>query len=61
MGRGGYLKLPKAGTNPRGVEYSKEAIRAMVAHKDTLRIQIEWKTEVSEYDTFKRWVDYWAE
>ncbi len=61
MGRERYLKLPKPGTNPRGVEYSKEAIRTMISHKDTLRIQINWKREVSEYDAFKRWVDYWAE
>lgn len=61
MGREKYLKLPKPGTNPRGVEYSKEAIKAMLAHKNILRIQIDWKKEVSEYDTFKRWIDYWAE
>ncbi len=61
LGRERYLNMPKAGTNPRGVEYSKEAIKAMISHKNTPRIEIDWKKEVSDYDTFKRWVDYWAE
>lgn len=61
LGREGYLKMPKAGTNPRGVEFSQDAIRAMTAHRGILRIQISWKKEASEYDTYKRWIDYWAE
>ena len=61
LGRERYLKMPKAGTNPRGVEFSQDAIRAMTAHRSTLRIQINWKKEASEYDTYKRWIDYWAE
>lgn len=61
FGRERYLKMPKAGTNPRGVEFSQDAIRAMTAHRSTLRMQINWKKEASEYDTYKRWIDYWAE
>lgn len=61
LGRDRYLKMPKAGTNPRGVEFSQDAIRAMAAHRDTLRIQVNWKKEASEYDTYKRWIDCWAE
>lgn len=61
LGRVGYLKMPKAGTNPRGVEFSKEAIGQMLSHKITLRIAIIWRKGVSDYNTYKRWVDYWAE
>ena len=61
LGRGKYLKLPKPGTNPRGVEYSRDAIKLMLTNKNAFRIQIDWKTEVSNYDTFKRWVDYWTD
>jgi len=56
-----YLKMPKAGTNPRGVEFSKEAIEKMIANDDTYKIMINWKKEVGEYDTYKKWVEYWEE
>jgi hypothetical protein len=36
MGREYYLKLPKVGTNPRGVEISREALLELITHKDTL-------------------------
>ena len=31
LGKEKYLKMPKAGTNPRGVEFSKESIQKMLA------------------------------
>ncbi len=61
LGKSRYLKLPKAGTNPRGVEFSKEAIEIMLADKETLKINIDWKKQVLEYDTYKKWVEYWKE
>ena len=61
LGKVKYLKLPKAGTNPRGVEFTKEAIEAMLADKETLKIDIDWKKEILEYDTYKKWVEYWKE
>src|SRR3989338_4458646 len=61
LGMERYLKMPKAGTNPRGTEFSKEAVELMIQHKNTLRIVINWKKEASDYDPYKRWVDYWAE
>ena len=57
----GYLKAPKVGTNPRGIEFSKEALKQMLSHKETLRIPINWQKENTKYDIYKRWVDYWAE
>lgn len=61
LGKEKYLKLPKAGTNPRGVEFTKEAIETMLADKETLKIDVDWKKEILEYDTYKKWVEYWKE
>jgi len=61
IGREKYIKLPKPGTNPRGVEISKEALTMLVNHKLTKVIKINWiKTKV-DYNPYKRWVDYWRE
>jgi hypothetical protein len=55
-----YFKLPKVGTNPRGVEISNEAIRKLVEHKSTKKIVIEWKRDKSiKYNSYDRWVDEW--
>ena len=61
LGKSKYLKLPKEGTNPRGVEFTREAIETLLADKDTLKIDINWKKEIFEYDTYKKWVEYWKE
>lgn len=61
LGRSRYLKMPKAGTNPRGVEFSKDALDTMLHHKKTLKISIDWVKENLKYDVFKRWVDMWDE
>ena len=61
LGKEKYLKLPKAGTNPRGVEFTKEAIETMLTDKETLKIGVDWKKEILEYDTYKKWVEYWKE
>lgn len=55
-----YLRLPKQGTNPRGVEFSRATVDAMLAHEKTIRISIDWKKEKIEYDVYKRRVDYWS-
>lgn len=60
MGKDNYLKMPKPGTNPRGVEFSKEAIIALLRHKETKCIPVLWKKEKFDYDPYKRWVEYWA-
>ncbi|MBI2075676.1 ThaI family type II restriction endonuclease [Candidatus Woesearchaeota archaeon] len=59
LGRKKYLKMPKAGTNPRGVEFSKEAIKQMIEHEETLKISINWVKDDIKYDVYKRWVDRW--
>jgi hypothetical protein len=54
-----YLKMPKEGTNPRGVEITGEALRLLIEHKNTFHIKINWVKEKIEYNSFKRWVDLW--
>jgi len=59
IGKDDYIKLPKAGTNPRGVEISRGALAKLVEDKETRKIEIEWKRTKVAYDPYKRWVDYW--
>ena len=56
-----YIKLPKPGTNPRGVEISKEALSGLVGDKETKVIEISWQKSDIEYKPYQRWVDYWSE
>ena len=56
-----YIKLPKPGTNPRGVEISKEALEALVKDKESKVIEIHWQKAKIDYNPYKRWVDYWKE
>lgn len=59
LGIENYLKLPKAGTNPRGVEFSADGIKRLIEHKLTMHITINWSWSQIDYDPYRRWVDYW--
>lgn len=61
MGRENYVKLPKQGTNPRGVEITQEALATLVSKKGTKSIKINWQKTKIDFNPFKRWVDYWKE
>ena len=61
MGREEYIKLPKPGTNPRGVEITKEALLQLVRNKEAKVIEIDWRKSEIDYHPYKRWVDYWRE
>ncbi|MBI4653628.1 MAG: ThaI family type II restriction endonuclease [Nitrospirae bacterium] len=61
IGRKSYIKLPKAGTNPRGVEITKEALIALVEDSETKVIKINWQRSKIEFNPYKRWVDLWKE
>jgi hypothetical protein len=61
LGREAYIKLPKKGTNPRGVEMTTKALQLMVSDKNTYKISINWKKESVEYLPYKRWVELWGE
>ncbi len=61
IGRERYIKLPKPGTNPRGVEISKEALNALVDDGLSDYIEIRWEKKEIDYNAYKRWVEYWGE
>jgi hypothetical protein len=59
IGRQRYIKLPKPGTNPRGVEISAEALSLLSKHSQSRAIPIQWHKLVVEYDPYDRWLDLW--
>jgi hypothetical protein len=59
MDRKDYIKLPKPGTNPRGVEITKEALSTLI--RDSKVIEIHWQRTKIDYSPYKKWVDYWRE
>lgn len=61
IGRASYIKLPKAGTNPRGVELNRQALQKLLQHKDILDIPIYWKKEMIDFKPFKRWIELWEQ
>ncbi len=54
------MKLPKENTNPRGVEITGEAMRALVRHRNTLSIPINWRKDAVEFNPYNRWVEMWS-
>lgn len=61
IGRQSYIKLPKLGTNPRGVEITKEALLNLVENKRAKCVEINWQRTKVEFNSYKRWVDLWRE
>lgn len=61
VGGKNYIKLPKPGTNPRGVEISKDALLRLVTDENAQKIEITWQRKEIPYNAYKRWVDYWKE
>ncbi len=61
IGRERYVKLPKAGTNPRGAEITKEALLSLIRDSESKVIKIDWQKPEIDYQPYKRWVDYWRE
>jgi hypothetical protein len=59
MGRENYIKLPKQGTNPRGVEMTWNAMKQLLANQKTYSIPINWKKEKIGFRPFDRWVELW--
>jgi len=60
LGRERYIKLPKKGTNPRGIEISSTALKMCLKH--SYLIPIEWKLKKGiSYNPYQRWVKLWEE
>ncbi|HDI72820.1 MAG TPA: type II restriction endonuclease subunit R [Candidatus Altiarchaeales archaeon] len=61
IGRQNYIKLPKPGTNPRGVEITKDALLSLVNDSKSKSIVINWQRTEIDFNPYKRWVDLWRE
>ena len=62
IGIEGYTKVLPRGTNPRGVEFSGEALRRLVGHQSTQSLQIAWNRDPSlltERALYGRWIELW--
>jgi hypothetical protein len=59
IGRLKYVKLPTAGTNPRGVEISAEALNILSNDPRCLKIPIQWNRVKIEFDPYDRWLEMW--
>jgi hypothetical protein len=59
IGRQSYIKLPKAGTNPRGVEISAEALDLLLHHSQSLKIPVKWHRKQVDYAPYERWLELW--
>lgn len=56
-----YLKLPKEGTNPRGIEIRKEALKILLNNSSTYLIPILWNKPNFVFNPYNRWVELWEE
>ena len=61
IGREDYIKLPKAGTNPRGVEFAKNVLARLTADSQAKNIEINWQKSDIGFNAYKRWLDLWRE
>jgi hypothetical protein len=59
IGRERYIKLPRAGTNPRGVEMSNEALNALANYPQSLKFPIKWYRNAMNYGPYERWLELW--
>lgn len=59
IGRQRYIKLPKVGTNPRGVEISLEALNILSDHPQSLKIPVRWYRKKVDYNPYERWLELW--
>lgn len=59
IGVDNYLKLPKPGTNPRGIEFDKDALKRLVEHETSNVIDINWIKHDISHDPYEKWLEYW--
>lgn len=61
LGKYNYIKLPKVGTNPRGVEITKDALSLLINDRQSRSILVEWNRVENNTSSYKRWIDLWME
>lgn len=59
IGRQSYIKLPKTGTNPRGVEVSARALDLLSHHPNSMTIPVMWFRKQIDYNPYERWLEHW--
>lgn len=59
MQRENYIKLPKQGTNPRGVEITRKALEVLSKEKGISKIDINWRRGAPNHSVYERWVELW--
>lgn len=61
IGREQYIKLPKPGTNPRGVEISRKATMLLRDNPKCRAIPIQWNRRKIKFDLYSRWLKLWEQ
>jgi hypothetical protein len=61
MGEENDIKLPKPGTNPRGVEISTNALRTLAQQPQSRRIPVQCVRKEMQYDPDNRWLKLWEQ
>ncbi|PKN73678.1 MAG: type II restriction endonuclease subunit R [Candidatus Cloacimonetes bacterium HGW-Cloacimonetes-3] len=61
LGSESFIKLPKAGTNPRGIEFSNTAFRLLCENKETFKLAIDWKKPDVQIDVYQKWIELWQQ
>lgn len=62
IGKDAYMRLPKPGTNARGVELTAAALNELSQHPHTKRIKIFFKEETLDYkEVYVKWLNAWRE
>jgi hypothetical protein len=63
IGREQYIKLPKQGTNPRGIIMTRKAILQSISNPKTLKIPINWKkdSDLINFNPFEKWIELWKQ
>ena len=56
-----YIKLPKLGTNNRGIEFSTIAMSKLLHNKQTKCIMINWIESELNFSVYERWLELWNE
>ena len=58
IGRLEYIKLPKPGTNSRGVEISTQAIRILAEHPRSMKITVKLEKKENQFDSYKHGLEF---
>ncbi|MCS7305560.1 MAG: ThaI family type II restriction endonuclease [Thermoguttaceae bacterium] len=61
IGPDNYIKLPKPGTNPRGIEITSSALGKLVEDPLTKHLPMDWQISALGYSPYQRWLELWRQ